>query len=307
MDDCFSTLLSGSELPPDRARELHQHGFIVLPSLVPAWHADHLAQAYDAAVASASADDVRTGRTTTRVAAFVNRGAEFDDVYVSAPLLEACSSIIGRPFKLSSLHARTLWPGHEAQELHADVRRDSADWPLQGAFIPRDGRASTDWATRMRPETRHASVQSRGTCSTFDGCPPSNSAGARVQFCGHDNRECGHVRSGVGRGVESPGHRARARPLSRGCRVHEPHGARGDEGPDSAWQGGAPQYWATALGRLTSLRFTVDRVVWDASSRELAIIYTAEIDGKSRRVSENLRFDEADRVVAAEVFHGIAW
>jgi ketosteroid isomerase-like protein len=66
------------------------------------------------------------------------------------------------------------------------------------------------------------------------------------------------------------------------------------------------EYWATALGRLTSLRFTVDRVVWDASTRELAIIYTAEIDGKSRRVSENLRFNEADRVVAAEVFHGIA-
>ena len=112
MDDCFSTLLSGSELPPDRAGNCTSR-IIVLPSLVPAWHADHLAQAYDAAVASASADDVRTGRTTTRVAAFVNRGAEFDDVYVSAPLLEACSSIIGRPLKLSSLHARTLWPGHE--------------------------------------------------------------------------------------------------------------------------------------------------------------------------------------------------
>ena len=67
------------------------------------------------------------------------------------------------------------------------------------------------------------------------------------------------------------------------------------------------EYWATALGRLTSLRFAVDRVVWDAKRRELAIIYTAEIDGKSRRVSENLRFDEADLVVAAEVFHGIAW
>ena len=67
------------------------------------------------------------------------------------------------------------------------------------------------------------------------------------------------------------------------------------------------EYWATALGRLPALRFTVDRVVWDAKRRELAIIYTAEIDGKSRRVSENLRFDEADLVVAAEVFHGIAW
>jgi ketosteroid isomerase-like protein len=65
-------------------------------------------------------------------------------------------------------------------------------------------------------------------------------------------------------------------------------------------------YWTTALARLTSLRFTVDRVVWDAEGRELAIIYTSETDGKARRVSENLVFDAAGRVVAAEVFHGVA-
>jgi ketosteroid isomerase-like protein len=66
------------------------------------------------------------------------------------------------------------------------------------------------------------------------------------------------------------------------------------------------EYWTMALSRLASLRFTVDRVVWDAGSRELAIIYTSETDGKARRVSENLRFDAAGQVVAAEVFHGVA-
>ena len=40
-------------------------------------------------------------------------------------------------------------------------------------------------------------------------------------------------------------------------------------------------YWTTALSRLTSLRFTVDRVVWDSDSRELAIIYTSETNGKA--------------------------
>ena len=64
-------------------------------------------------------------------------------------------------------------------------------------------------------------------------------------------------------------------------------------------------YWTTALSRLTSLRFTVDRVAWDPHTRELAIIYTSETDGKARRVSENLVFDSADRVVIAEVFHGV--
>lgn len=66
------------------------------------------------------------------------------------------------------------------------------------------------------------------------------------------------------------------------------------------------EYWTTALSRLTSLRFTVDRVVWDTDRRELAIIYTAETDGKARRVSENLVFDSAGQVVVAEVFHGVA-
>jgi len=235
-DDWFSKLSKGSELPPDRAEELQEHGFVVLRSLVPSGQMDHLARAYDAAVASAAEDDVHTGSTTMRVTDFVNRGAEFDDVYVFPPLLEACCQIIGRPFRLSSMHARTLRSGTAAQELHADVRRDSADWPLvgfilmvdefradngatrfvpgshhdlnapedvmadlradhegqvlacgpagsllifhgsawhghtantsarprrslQGAFIPRDGRASTDFTTRMRPET-HARLSS---------------------------------------------------------------------------------------------------------------------------------------------------
>lgn len=33
--------------------------------------------------------------------------------------------------------------------------------------------------------------------------------------------------------------------------------------------------------------------------------YTSAIDGQSKRVSENLTFDEHGQVVSAEVFHGI--
>jgi ketosteroid isomerase-like protein len=77
--------------------------------------------------------------------------------------------------------------------------------------------------------------------------------------------------------------------------------------PTVRGKGALREYWTKALARLTSLRFSMDRVVWDATRRELAIIYTAAIDGKSRRVSENLRFNDAGQVVAAEVFHGIAW
>lgn len=42
----------------------------------------------------------------------------------------------------------STWHGHTANE-SSEPRRS-----LQGAFIPRDGHAATDFAARMRPETR---------------------------------------------------------------------------------------------------------------------------------------------------------
>lgn len=64
-------------------------------------------------------------------------------------------------------------------------------------------------------------------------------------------------------------------------------------------------YWIKALGRINTLRFTVDRVVWDPATLELGIIYVAEMDARRRRVSENLTFGADGRVVSAEVFHGV--
>jgi ectoine hydroxylase-related dioxygenase (phytanoyl-CoA dioxygenase family) len=228
MDDWFRTLAARAELPPDTARELLERGFVVLPGPVASDRVAQWASAYDAAVAAAAEEDVRIGSTTTRVNDFVNRGPAFDALYVFPPLLDACCRVIGRPFKLSTLHARTLRPRSPApQELHVDVQRDSPDWPLvgcilmidefrpangatrfvpgshrwpgtpeesrvdpdgvvlacgpagslllfhgstwhghtanssdrprrslQGAFIPRDGRAGTDFAARLHPETR---------------------------------------------------------------------------------------------------------------------------------------------------------
>jgi len=65
-------------------------------------------------------------------------------------------------------------------------------------------------------------------------------------------------------------------------------------------------YWATALSRIGSLHFSVDRVLWDAVSRELAIVYTSRVDGIGKHISENLVFDPHGKVVSAEVFHGSA-
>ena len=112
MCDWFSTLAAGSELPMNATSELQEQGFVVIPG--PA-RPDRLANAYTAAVAAATSEDIRIGSTSTKVTDFVNRGAEFDNLYIFPPLLEACCRVIGLPFKLSSLQARTLRPGSPAQ------------------------------------------------------------------------------------------------------------------------------------------------------------------------------------------------
>jgi len=64
-------------------------------------------------------------------------------------------------------------------------------------------------------------------------------------------------------------------------------------------------YWSMALARIDLIEFRVLRVLWDPARRELAIIYVAHIDGRSRTVSENLIFGDDGRVVTADVFHGV--
>ncbi len=64
-------------------------------------------------------------------------------------------------------------------------------------------------------------------------------------------------------------------------------------------------YWTKALGRTRSLRFTLERVLWDPELRELAIVYSRDVDGKRGRASENHRLDAAGRVLGAEVFYGV--
>ena len=142
---------AASDLSPDEARDLEERGFVVLPGPVGPEQMERLSGAYDAAVASATVDEVKTGSTTTRVSDFVNRGADFDVLYIFPPLLAASLRVIGRPFKLSSLHARTLRPRSAAQGLHVDVRRHSRDWPLVGFILMIDAFRPDNGATRFVP------------------------------------------------------------------------------------------------------------------------------------------------------------
>ncbi len=147
----FDTLTTLNRLPAGAALRLRHRGFDVLPGPVSGDHVQALTDAYTAAMSSATIADIRVGSTSTRVSDFVNRGEAFDPLYVFPPLLDACCRVIGRPFKLSSLAARTLRPHSSAQELHVDVRPNSADCPILGFILMVDEFRPENGATRFVP------------------------------------------------------------------------------------------------------------------------------------------------------------
>ncbi|MCM3879735.1 MAG: phytanoyl-CoA dioxygenase family protein [Vicinamibacterales bacterium] len=165
MADWFETLATRRELSADAASELYHRGFIVLPGPVPPKRMESFTDAFTEAMSSASDPDVRVGSTSTRVSDFVNRGTDFDALYIFPPLLDACCRVIGQPFKLSSLQARTLRPHTPAQELHVDVRRDCADWPLLGFILMIDEFRHENGATRFVPGSHEWLSAPEGTIS----------------------------------------------------------------------------------------------------------------------------------------------
>ena len=155
MDDWFNIIAAGRELPSAASQALDEIGFVVIPGPIPAAKLPQLAAAYDLAVASAAAEDKANGSATTRVHDFVNRGPEFDDLYVYQPVLEACCRVIAKPFRLSSLLARTLRPHAPAQALHVDYKRDADGWTMVGFIFTVDEFRTDNGATRFVPGSHH--------------------------------------------------------------------------------------------------------------------------------------------------------
>jgi hypothetical protein len=108
--------------------------------------AAHYASGYEA-------DGLRQGASQLdrKGSRFVNRGPEFDGLYIHRPVLAACCQVIGRPFKLSTMLARTVEPGTPAQRLHVDVKRGTDGWPLVGFIVMVDAFHAENGATRFVP------------------------------------------------------------------------------------------------------------------------------------------------------------
>ena len=150
MDEWFKTIAAEADLPEDIAWQLREVGYVVIEGMLDHAECAQLSEAYDAAVLAAHPDDVRI-RSSTRISDFVNRGPDFDGLYLYGPLLAACCQIIARPFKLSTMHARTLEPGTPVESLHVDFKRYDDGWPMVGFIIMVDEFRNDNGATRFVP------------------------------------------------------------------------------------------------------------------------------------------------------------
>ncbi len=151
MVDWYSSINMGFELSANATQSLNDAGFVVVPDLIDPDRLPHLLAAYDSAFADASIDDLHLGTTSARLNDFVNRGPEFDELYICQPLLKACSHIIRQPFKLSSMLGRTVYPNAPAQDLHIDFKKDEEIFPLVSFIWMIDEFANDNGATQFLP------------------------------------------------------------------------------------------------------------------------------------------------------------
>jgi hypothetical protein len=157
MDNWFTTIAAKPDLPEKAAQQLRDVGYVIIEGAVPQSQCASLAAAYDAAVLAAHPDDVSV-KSSTRVHDFVNRGTAFDELYLYPPLLAACCRVLARPFKLSTMLARTLEPGAPVQSLHADFKRYDDGWPMVGFIMMVDDFRHDNGTTRFVPGS-HVATQ----------------------------------------------------------------------------------------------------------------------------------------------------
>jgi hypothetical protein len=175
LDHYFSAIAARTSLASIAVRGIQNEGFVVIPGPVSESKMAELTNAYDRAVLQADPSDVGVGGSTTRVHDFVNRGAEFDDLYLHVPILEACCHVIRQPFKLSTLLGRTLNPHKPPQKLHVDFPGDETGWPMVGFIFMIDDFCPENGATYFLPGSQGATYPRGVPHSLVQACGPAGS------------------------------------------------------------------------------------------------------------------------------------
>ena len=151
IDSEYLAIRETCRLSATDAQQLRHAGFVIVPHVVAASHLALVQNAYDDAMTSGKGDDYKVASSTTRLNDLGNRGPAFDPLYIPPALLAAASAVIGAPFKLSSLLARTLRPQTSAQELHSDLEPNSDAFPMLGFIVMVDDFRADNGATRFVP------------------------------------------------------------------------------------------------------------------------------------------------------------
>ena len=170
----FPTFAAVHQLPASVVHGLRDDGYAVIPGHLPADRVTELSGAYDRTVRNAHPDDISIGSTTTRVGGFIDRDPIFDGIYLYPPLLEAARCVIGQPFKLSVLHARTLHPQTPAQKLHVDFPADQQGWPMLGFILMIDEFSPDNGATCFLPGSQ-GSIALPALVPPMPACGPAGS------------------------------------------------------------------------------------------------------------------------------------
>jgi hypothetical protein len=187
VDTHFQQIQSGKALLSETVAQLLDSGFATIPGPYSRMRFLELAAGYDEVMASSPGPEYKEGCTTNRLSGLLNYSSLFDDIFLYPPLLEASARVVGEPFKLTSLLARTLRPGTPPQELHADLTRESEDAPLVGFILMLDSFRRENGATRFVPGShRWPDVPSNRMTDSRDTWPgevlASGEAGTLIVF-----------------------------------------------------------------------------------------------------------------------------
>jgi len=151
MDEWFGRINTECGLSTNALGRLQEDGFVVIPGPFESGELARVSATYDDVVLSALSDDIHIGSSTTRVNGFADPERGFAGLYTHQLLLEASSTIVGKPFKLSSMHARTLHPNSQKQRLHIDFKPNEDRFPLAGFIFMVDEFDEDNGATRFVP------------------------------------------------------------------------------------------------------------------------------------------------------------
>jgi steroid delta-isomerase len=89
-----------------------------------------------------------------------------------------------------------------------------------------------------------------------------------------------------------------------GVTFHSPIAGQVTGSPTLQGKAALRAYWMSALQRIGRLRFTVERVLFDAEQRELAIFYLAELDERRTRACERIRFGDDGLAILGDALYG---